>query len=221
MEAVYRYDKEKPAIVRDRVSSNSQFNICYDRSFNEGAIIASRDTLESKTPTETSILPMEPLSPLALIRKDDDAITSFQINQSKPPQLPDSRNNSKTVLSSQKSFLTRRPGFTDVRSDSSGDYVYIEAMPNDVFEEDGIYAVPSFEASEYDTAEYGRNPERNIAPVPERVYDSFHVYTNVEHPPLQGNIPTMQQDVKEYRRSSSDLEIDPHLYENPDTLMEY
>ncbi|XP_060600538.1 uncharacterized protein LOC132753978 [Ruditapes philippinarum] len=221
MEAVYRYDKEKPAIGRDRVSSNSQFNMCYESSFNEGAIISSRDTLESKTTTETSIVAMEPLSPLALIRKDDDAITSFQINQSLTSKLSTDKNDGKTVLSSQKSFLTRRPGFTDVRSDSSGDYVYIEAMPNDVFESENIYAVPSFEVSEYDTAEYGRNPERNIAPVPETFYDSFHVYTNVEQPSFQGNNPAIQQDVKEYRRSSSDLEIDPHLYENPDTLMEY
>ncbi|XP_053377019.1 uncharacterized protein LOC123530111 isoform X1 [Mercenaria mercenaria] len=223
MEAVYRYDKEKPNVMRDRISSNSQFNICYESNFNDDAIIAARDTIVSKTnSTETSIVAMEPLSPLALIRKDDDAITSFQIDQSKTQKLQESQSNGTTFISGQKEFLTRRPGFTDIRSDSSGgEYVYIEATPNDVFEDEQIYAVPSFEESEYDTAEYGRNPQRDISQAPEQYYNSFHVYKNVGNASFDSNIPTVQQNVKEYRRSSSDIEIDNHLYENPDTLMEY
>lgn len=206
MEAVYKHDKEKPNICRDRISSNAQFNMCYESGPSDDNIIPSR---QKTNVSEASISPLEPLNPLALIRKEDDAITSFQIDQSKGQD----RQNIANALSNTKAgFLTRRPGFTDIRPDSyAGEYVYIEAKQNDdVFIDDQNYAVPTFGVSEYDSAEYGRNPDRNISQAPEQNYYSYLVYSNE---------PNVQPNVKEYRRSSSDVET--HVYENQDTLMEY
>lgn len=221
MEAVYRCDEEKrKPFSRDRMLSSTQVNVCYESTISEDDIIANNCFAASNSNSiERNLIPTEPLSPLALIRKYDDVITSFKIDQSQDQKSQDELTNQ--MNSSQRRFVTSRPGFTDIRSESSGsEYIYIKTEPNDVFEDENIYAVPSFEESDYDTAEYGPNPEKTICQARENDNSAFHEYGNVANVPVNNNERVVHpQFVKEYRRSSSD--IDNVFDENHDTMMEY
>lgn len=208
MEAVYKSgnEKQKPKkeALRERLSSNTQVNVCYEATFDDN-IINSKDSLERGSLSEQSIS-MVSLHPLAVIRKEDDAITSFQTDQSN-----DQRQNSVPLSNQKKGFVISKPSFTDIRSNEP-DYVYIDARANEP-----IYAVPSTGESEYDTADYGRNPLRNISQAPENIYSSVGQYTNIEETSAASVYDHTR--FKEYRRSDSDVNVS--FYENQDTMMEY
>ncbi|KAL4226803.1 hypothetical protein ACF0H5_014782 [Mactra antiquata] len=205
MEAVYKCgdgkQKSKKEPLRERLSSNTQVNACYEATFDDN-VIKSKDSLKRNSLGDQPMSMMS-LSPMELIRKQDEAITSFQMDQS-----DDHHNKSKSA--NQKQFVISKPSFTDIRSNEP-DYVYIDAR------NEPIYAEPSNLPSIYDSAQYGRNPARNIRQTQENVYSSFSDFRNIEN----SNAPGIYDRVRfrEYKRSGSDVDV--NFYENHDTMMEY
>ena len=243
MEAVYGIDKdEKKPHDRERVSSASQMNICYEAPNNDYVITSSvqpkhasprrissksihqsSDNILSNTqinlcyeaPGNDDIIVSRP-SRLDFIRKQDDMVTSFQISKS--------------------GLVTSRPGFTAVSQESPKDITNEYSVVGTPYTtpDEPIYAVPG--SLEYESSFDHALSQRYSA---EGAYDNDYAtlrgmphvqdYTNADDVITQSsrNVKKVKSDEMkrnkktEKKKDKGKKTEEENVYENDDTMMVY